>query len=164
MPARCPHLFSLMSALLAITQPQVSVKRDYHLRHVRLPLAASTLEAHLPKVCHSDQPTFITHMHPIRIRVDEQTISQEIRAAMTDEAISLHLSHTQATVSRSSLHWLPREVHNRSSASAMDLVIHQVLQTLVEGRPQEHLSQWWKKVRGRGIAHQYAIGFAVFLQ
>lgn len=125
-----------------------------HLRHLRLSLTPPALEAHLPQVRNSDQPALVAHVHPVRVRVHEQTVPQEVRAAVTDQAVSLHLSHTQPTVARSTLHGLPRQVHHGSPTSAVDLVVHQVLQPLVEGWPKEHLFTKNKKVRredgGRG--------------
>ena len=78
-------------------------------------------------------------MHAVRVRVDEQPVPQEVRGAVTDEAVSLHLSHAQPTVAPSPLHGLPRKVHHGPPAPTVDLVVHQMLQALVERRPQENL-------------------------
>ena len=97
-------------------------------------------------------------MHAVSVRVDEQTVAEEVGATVADQTVSLHLSHSQPAVPRSSFHGLPGEVHDGSPASAVDLVVHQVLQALVERWPQEHLRSK-RGIRGRGGGGEFSIIF-----
>lgn len=101
-----------------------SISPTSHLRDVRLALAPPALEAHLPQVRHGDQAALVANVHTVRVRINEQTVPQEVRAAVTDQAVSLHLSHSQPAVAPSPFHGLPREVHHGPSAPAVDLVVH----------------------------------------
>jgi len=57
-----------------------------------------------------------------------------------DHAVTLHLTETQATVTRTTLHRLPRQDLHWSTCPSMDLIINHVLETLVVGGPDEDLS------------------------
>jgi hypothetical protein len=51
--------------------------------------------------------------------------------AVTDDAVSLHLSKAQAAVACAALHRLPRQDLRGAPAAAVDLEVHHVLQALV---------------------------------
>lgn len=46
----------------------------------------------------SDQPAFVAYVDTVSVRVDEQTVSEEVGAPVADQAASHHLFHTQTTV------------------------------------------------------------------
>lgn len=74
---------------------------------------------------HSTLTRSLTHS-PIGI----QSISQEICCTMRDETISLHLSHAQSSLSRSSLHRLTGEHSHWTTGPSVDLIVYQMLQAL----------------------------------
>jgi hypothetical protein len=59
-----------------------------------------------------------------------ESISQEVGCSMGDQAISLHLPHTQSALSGPALHRLPRQHRHGSAGAGVDLIVHQMLQTL----------------------------------
>ena len=51
---------------------------------------------------------------------------------MCDHTISLHLSKAQTTIARPALRRLPRQHHQRSRRTGMNLIVHHMLQALIE--------------------------------
>ena len=66
------------------------------------------------------------------IRGFEHSLLQEDRGAVRNHAIPFHFTETEATVPRSALGRLPGKHHQRPLRPRMDLVIHHVLETLIE--------------------------------
>lgn len=58
---------------------------------------------------------------------------------MADDAVPLHFTKSQASVSRSPFHGLPGEDLHRTPPSGVDFVVYHVLQALVVGGIQEDL-------------------------
>ena len=69
----------------------------------------------------------------------EETLLEELRSAVSDLTIALHLTESQTSVTRTTLHGLSVEDLNGTSSSRVDLVVDHVLETLVVGWSEEHL-------------------------
>ena len=77
-------------------------------------------------------------MNTVLIRVAEEPVSDKVRTTMRDEAIALHLSHAQTTVTTSSLQGLSGKHGDRAAGPAVNLVVDQMLQALVKGGANEN--------------------------
>lgn len=69
----------------------------------------------------------------------EQPLPQELRGAVGNLTISLHLSETETTVPGSALHGLTHQYLYRASRSRVNFVVHHMLEALVVGGTQEDL-------------------------
>lgn len=54
-------------------------------------------------VCFAEETTRRTHMHSVAVTDIEKTLLQESARAMTNHAITLHLSESKTTITRSAL-------------------------------------------------------------
>ena len=70
---------------------------------------------------------------------------------MTDDAIPLHFSEAQATISGSTFYRLPCQHGHWAPSSRMNLVIHHVLEALIVGWVQEDLG--FELTTGMTVVH-----------
>lgn len=61
---------------------------------------------HLPAGV-SQQATLSTHVHFEGVAGDHQALQQQHAGSVADQAVALHLSQAQASVSRAAFCWLP---------------------------------------------------------
>lgn len=66
--------------------------------HLCLVFAPATLVSLVSEVGDADQATDIADVHAIRVGRLEQTLAQELRSAVRNLTIALHLSKTQPSV------------------------------------------------------------------
>ena len=62
-----------------------------------------------------------------RVRRDHQTLQEELRGAVGDQAIALHLAETKTTVARTTLGGLPGQDCARTARTGVHLVQHLVI-------------------------------------
>mmetsp|Transcript_45184 Transcript_45184/g.105648 ORF Transcript_45184/g.105648 Transcript_45184/m.105648 type:complete len:224 (+) Transcript_45184:255-926(+) len=82
-------------------------------------------------------------MHSVCIRDIEKPFLQEFGCSVGDDAITLHLSKSQAAFFGTAFCWLSHQCLHWPSGSRLDLVAHHVLQALVVHRPDEDLVCEW---------------------
>jgi len=76
--------------------------------------------------------TLLAHVNPVVVRAFHEALLEKARDAMCPVALDLHLSKTKTAIPCTSLCWLTSEENNRATtAPAVDLIIHHVLQSLV---------------------------------
>ena len=97
-------------------------------------VANLALELLLDLVCIGDEAASLTDVHRVAVADFDETLLQEASSAVRYHAVTLHLSESEAAVSRSTFSGLSSQDLNRASASRVHLVIDHVLQPLVEGR------------------------------
>jgi hypothetical protein len=59
----------------------------------------------------------------ILVGVAEEAITDEVGASVSDETITFHLSHAQATIPGTTFQWLAGKHGNWATRARMDLVI-----------------------------------------
>ena len=89
--------------------------------------------------------------HHVCFGESNQGYLQEGCTAVTDDAIPLHFSKAQATISGSSFYRLPCQHGHRPPSSRVNLVIHHVLEALVVGWVQEDLG--FELTTGMTVVH-----------
>lgn len=78
-------------------------------------------------------------VNPESIRDLKETLLEERGGSVSNHAITLHLSESETTISRTTFDGLPRHDLHRPTGASVDLVVHHVAQTLVVCRPKEDL-------------------------
>ena len=122
-------------------EQQLACVGEHYLHHLgALGRVLAALEGLVLQVRNGDEAAGLTHVDPIRVALVHQAFFQKSRRAVRDDAIALHLPETQPAVPGPALHGLPRQDLHRPPSSAVDLVIHHVLQALVVRGAQEYLS------------------------
>lgn len=58
----------------------------------------------------ADQSAIVANRHHVRVRRVEEALPHQLRRAVRDQHVALHLSHSQTSVARAALQRLPREV------------------------------------------------------
>ena len=101
--------------------------------------AAAALKGVCLEVGRADESTEVTDVHPVGIGGREEPLMEELSGAVSDLAVSLHLPKPESPVARPALHGLSGEDLHGTTRAGVDLVVHHVSQSLVVGRPQEHL-------------------------
>ncbi len=96
-----------------------------------LVLAAATLVALLLELSYGDQTAEVAHVHSIWIAHLEQALLEELRRAVRDLTVALHLAEAETTVTRATLHGLTVENLHGSARSRVNLIVDQMLEALV---------------------------------
>ena len=86
-----------------------------------------------------ERATLYAHTRRERITDIHQALLREDRSTVRDEAVALHLTDTQTTITRPTLAGLTSERDNRTATTRMLLVNYHVLQPLVMRRTHEDL-------------------------
>ena len=107
--------------------------------YLSLIFASLALEGVVPQIGDGDQAAEVAHVYAVRIGDLEQPLPQELRSAVRNLTISLHLSETETAVPGSALHGLSHQNLNGASGSRVNFVVHHVLEALVVGGAQEDL-------------------------
>mmetsp|Transcript_20952 Transcript_20952/g.45839 ORF Transcript_20952/g.45839 Transcript_20952/m.45839 type:complete len:286 (+) Transcript_20952:905-1762(+) len=123
-----------------LLEQQLARVRHHHLHDVGLVLVDLAAELLLLEVGHRKEAAALAHVHPVRVTDVKEPLLEEGGRAVADDAVTLHLSEPQATVSCSSLHRLPCQDLQGPSCSRVDLEVHHVLEALVVGGVEEDLS------------------------
>lgn len=92
------------------------------------------------------EPALLANIDFVRIAAQHEPFDQELRRAIGDETVTLHLSETQTASSGSSLCRLSRQDRSRSCGTRMHLILHHVLQLLVVDWTKENVS--WQRLAG----------------
>ena len=114
---------------------------QHHLHNLG-PLARvlAALKRLVLEVGHRDEPAGLAHVDAIGVGLVHETLLEERRGAVGDDAIALHLSEAQTAVPRPTLHRLAGQDLHRAAAARVDLIVHHVLKPLVVRGPEEDLS------------------------
>mmetsp|Transcript_16479 Transcript_16479/g.64296 ORF Transcript_16479/g.64296 Transcript_16479/m.64296 type:complete len:1268 (+) Transcript_16479:614-4417(+) len=112
---------------------------DVDLRDVRVVVAALALELLLLEVGDGEEATVVADVDAVGVGLREEALLEELRGAVGDDAIALHLSEAEAAVARPALHGLAREVLQGAARARVDLVVHHVLEALIVGGPDEEV-------------------------
>eukprot|EP00640_Fibrocapsa_japonica_P009778 CAMPEP_0113945518 /NCGR_PEP_ID=MMETSP1339-20121228/47331_1 /TAXON_ID=94617 /ORGANISM="Fibrocapsa japonica" /LENGTH=86 /DNA_ID=CAMNT_0000951143 /DNA_START=334 /DNA_END=590 /DNA_ORIENTATION=+ /assembly_acc=CAM_ASM_000762 len=78
-------------------------------------LAPAALEGHLAEVGNGHQTALAAHVHPVGVTVGEEAVPEEVGAPVRNQAVALHLPHTQPPVLGAPLHGLAGE-HGHGAA------------------------------------------------
>lgn len=84
----------------------------------------------------------------VKVRDLEKSFSEELGCSVGDHAVSLHLSESEAAISRSSFSGLLVEILKLSSGPCMDLVSNHVLESLVVSWAEENLGLYSLSCKG----------------
>mmetsp|Transcript_6146 Transcript_6146/g.17625 ORF Transcript_6146/g.17625 Transcript_6146/m.17625 type:complete len:202 (-) Transcript_6146:960-1565(-) len=125
---------------LQFLEQQLARVRQLHSRHVIRGFGgwAHGLSARLVPV--PQQPAVLADMHLKGVGGDHQPLQQQHASTVPDEAVSLHLTKTQAALPGAPLRGLPSQHHPWAAGARVNLVQHHVLQLLVVHGPHEHVS------------------------
>mmetsp|Transcript_40875 Transcript_40875/g.128065 ORF Transcript_40875/g.128065 Transcript_40875/m.128065 type:complete len:675 (-) Transcript_40875:1998-4022(-) len=86
------------------------------------------------------EPALLAHRRGELIAAQHEALHDEVRRAVADEAIALHLAEAQAAVAAAALRGLPRENGARAPRARVHLVHYHVLELLVEHRAHEDVA------------------------
>jgi hypothetical protein len=91
------------------------------------------------KVGFTEETAHTAHVDCVMIRHVKQPFLQEASTSMRDHAVTLHLSETESTVTRTTFSRLSGQDLSGSSATSVDLIGNHMLQPLVIGGTKENL-------------------------
>lgn len=100
-------------------------------RSTRVDSSAGTGRAGNSNLCRQEGPTRATDPGVLGVGAVHETILQQEGRTVSNERITLHLSDTDTTTLRTTLHGLTRERVDGTSRTHLELVVHHVTQTLV---------------------------------
>jgi hypothetical protein len=108
------------------------------LRDLRLIIASLAQKRLFLQIGNANQTANITNVDTISIGLIKQAIFQKRRSSMRNDTITLHFSEAKTSIARTSLGWPACKQLNGTSGSRVDLIIHHVLQSLIECRTDEN--------------------------
>mmetsp|Transcript_28574 Transcript_28574/g.54587 ORF Transcript_28574/g.54587 Transcript_28574/m.54587 type:complete len:354 (-) Transcript_28574:2764-3825(-) len=143
-----------------LLEQQLACVRYCDLRYLGLVLATKAVKGVLLQIGHSNEPTQLANVNPVGIRVVKQAFLEEVRGAVRNHAVPLHLPESQPAVARAALHGLPSENLHGPARARVDLVVHHVLEPLVVGGPQENLASL-EHAAGVPVVHGFVAALLV---
>ena len=87
-----------------------------------------------------DEATLAADIDFEGVRRNHQPLHDETGCSVADEAVTLHLTHAEATIAGSTFGWLPRQHCDPAARPGMHLVLHHMLEALVEDRAGEDVA------------------------
>ena len=88
-----------------------------------------TQEQTLRLIVNRSGTRLVANRHIVFIAAHQERLVQEIRHPMRQNTVALHLTDTETSVVRSTLHWLPSEHRVRTPSAVVDLVLHHMFQS-----------------------------------
>jgi len=123
---------------LQFLKQQLARIRNFHISKLRAILAhVAAMYAHLIIHC-SNHAAALAHVHLVLVRRIIHASTRESARPVRHHAITLHFTKSVPTITAAPLRWLPSQIHHRPNGPAVLLVVHHVLQPLVECGTDEH--------------------------
>ena len=112
-------------------EEQLASIGNTNLRDLRLVVASLAIERIALEIGDSDQTAQVANVRTVRVGLVKETFLEELRGAVGDDTIALHLTETQASLARTTLYGLAREHLQGAASTRVDLVVDHVLEALV---------------------------------
>ena len=126
---------------------------DPHLTDILTWLARSAKVLLLLDIGLAEQTALRAHMHSVAVAHIEKSLFQEATWAVTDHTITLHLTETKTTISRSAFSRLSSQDLWWATWPRVDFVAYHMLQTLVISRSQENHN--FKFLTSEAVVHDF---------